>query len=418
MYNKLLENKIALIVSIIVLLIISINIFKEKKEITIHGDITYGESFTIESYYKAKREIPFICSGFSFNGKYQKGKSFDYVPEINGNKYTITIPLDEIGWSLCNYQFTDIRIPHNNQNPQFLFKQEDKLKYVGYDTTYLLSNIQLLMPKLITHDKNDYTIDLHLENDKRNIYKTNNHLKTIVQVFRTYKDIYGKFPNKQKAQALIYKDSSSIYHKDKKLKRYIGYVHNYSLKDKKPVDSWGNHYEYIETAQNDIVSVYSLGRDGIISGDDIKLDLNTNLVFPRKKINAVRPQMRLIGKIFKAYDKVNNHIPDKNKAKSLFRLEGNLKAYSNEIDLDRYLKKTKREITYKNGDPLDPWGNPYQYMPESVNKTKYGTTPNKAMIYSFGPDGVKSKDDIHHWDIYSQPWDIHNNRDKILKFRK
>jgi len=407
MYNKLLANKITLIMSIIVLLIISMNIFKEKKELTMHGAITYGERFTIKSYYSAKRKIPFICSGFSlFSGGYQKGKSFDYDPEINGNTYSITIPLNETGWSLCDYQLKDIRIPHNRQNPQFLFKQEDKLKYVGYDTTYFPMNMDavLLMPKLVAHDKNDYTIDLHTKNNKRNIDKTNNHLKTIVQVFRTYKDIYGKFPNKQEAQTLIYKDRNSIYYKDKKLKRYIGYVHNYALKDNKPVDSWGNHYEYIQTAQNDIVSVYSLGRDGIISGDDITLDLNTNLVFPRKKMNTVRHQMILISKIFKAYDRVNNHIPDKNKAKSLFRLEGDLKAYSNEVDL----KELKKEITYKNGVPLDPWGNPYQYRPESVYKGKYGTTINKAIIYSFGPDGVKSKDDIHHWDIYSRPWDKYN----------
>ena len=396
MYNKLLENKITLIMSIIVLLIISMNIFKEKKELTMHGAITYGEYFTIKSYYSAKRKIPFICSGFSlFSGGYQKSKTFEYTPEINGDKYTITIPLNEIGWSLCDYQLKSIVIPHHRHNSQFLFKQEDKLKYVGDDSTYFPRGIVLLMPKLVAHDKNDYTIDLHTNENKSNIYKTYYHLKTIVQVFRTYKDIYGKFPNKQEAQTLIYKDKNSIYYKDKKLKQYIDYVHNYPLKDNKPVDSWGNHYEYIQTDQNDIVSVYSLGKDGIISGDDIRLDLN----IPRTKMNIVRDQMILISKIFKAYDSLNKHIPDKNKAKSLFRLEGDVKMYSNEVDL----KELKKEITYKNGNPLDPWGNPYQYRPESVYKGKYGTTLNKAVIYSFGPDGVKSKDDIYHRDIYSRP---------------
>ena len=396
MYNKLLENKITLIMSIIVLLIISMNIFKEKKELTMHGAITYGEYFTIKSYYSAKRKIPFICSGFSlYSGGYQKSKTFEYTPEINGDKYTITIPLNEIGWSLCDYQLKSIVIPHHRHNSQFLFKQEDKLKYVGDDSTYFPRGIVLLMPKLVAHDKNDYTIDLHTNENKSNIYKTYYHLKTIVQVFRTYKEIYGKFPNKQEAQTLIYKDKNSIYYKDKKLKQYIDYVHNYPLKDNKPVDSWGNHYEYIQTDQNDIVSVYSLGKDGIISGDDIRLDLN----IPRTKMNIVRDQMILISKIFKAYDSLNNHIPDKNKAKSLFRLEGDVKMYSNEVDL----KELKKEITYKNGNPLDPWGNPYQYRPESVYKGKYGTTLNKAIIYSFGPDGVKSKDDIHHRDIYSRP---------------
>jgi general secretion pathway protein G len=41
--------------------------------------------------------------------------------------------------------------------------------------------------------------------------------------------------------------------------------------------------------------------------------------------------------------------------------------------------------------PLDPWGHKYQYAaPGSHNKDSYD-------LFSFGPDGVESKDDIANW---------------------
>lgn len=41
---------------------------------------------------------------------------------------------------------------------------------------------------------------------------------------------------------------------------------------------------------------------------------------------------------------------------------------------------------------LDPWGNPYQYRyPGTKN-------PNKYDLYSYGPDGVESADDIGNWE--------------------
>lgn len=41
--------------------------------------------------------------------------------------------------------------------------------------------------------------------------------------------------------------------------------------------------------------------------------------------------------------------------------------------------------------PLDPWGHPYQYRyPGTHNKDSYD-------LYSFGPDGQESDDDIKNW---------------------
>ena len=43
--------------------------------------------------------------------------------------------------------------------------------------------------------------------------------------------------------------------------------------------------------------------------------------------------------------------------------------------------------------PQDPWGNPYQYKsPGDKNKDTYD-------LWSFGPDGTESEDDITNWEV-------------------
>ncbi|MCL4108018.1 UNVERIFIED_CONTAM: hypothetical protein GTU68_017046 [Idotea baltica] len=39
--------------------------------------------------------------------------------------------------------------------------------------------------------------------------------------------------------------------------------------------------------------------------------------------------------------------------------------------------------------PTDPWGNKYKYVNSEVN--------NELKIFSFGPDGIQSKDDVGNW---------------------
>jgi general secretion pathway protein G len=46
---------------------------------------------------------------------------------------------------------------------------------------------------------------------------------------------------------------------------------------------------------------------------------------------------------------------------------------------------------YIDGPPIDPWGNPYQYrFPGTRN-------PNSYDLFSWGPDGRESDDDIGNW---------------------
>ena len=47
----------------------------------------------------------------------------------------------------------------------------------------------------------------------------------------------------------------------------------------------------------------------------------------------------------------------------------------------RYTKKT----------PIDPWGNPYKFLSPGAK--------SDVDIYSFGPDGIQSEDDIGNWQL-------------------
>ncbi|HPN88205.1 MAG TPA: type II secretion system major pseudopilin GspG [Candidatus Omnitrophota bacterium] len=49
-----------------------------------------------------------------------------------------------------------------------------------------------------------------------------------------------------------------------------------------------------------------------------------------------------------------------------------------------YLRKKK--------NPLDPWGRPYQYRSPGEHH------PESYDIFSLGPDGIESKDDIKNWE--------------------
>ncbi len=55
-------------------------------------------------------------------------------------------------------------------------------------------------------------------------------------------------------------------------------------------------------------------------------------------------------------------------------------------------KKWKGPYLKENQIPQDPWGKPYQYRFPGVKNT------NSFDLWSFGPDGVESADDIGNWE--------------------
>jgi hypothetical protein len=75
------------------------------------------------------------------------------------------------------------------------------------------------------------------------------------------------FQLKQKGKNFYLKDTD-ITMFESKISTHIKYVHRYPYENKKTVDAWGNYYRYMEKA-NELISIVSLGRDGVTGKDDI-----------------------------------------------------------------------------------------------------------------------------------------------------
>lgn len=56
----------------------------------------------------------------------------------------------------------------------------------------------------------------------------------------------------------------------------------------------------------------------------------------------------------------------------------------------KHLKELRKKISYVDGNFIDMWGNPFQYR---VKKAQ-GNKKESSTLFSLGPDGVKSSDDI------------------------
>ena len=53
--------------------------------------------------------------------------------------------------------------------------------------------------------------------------------------------------------------------------------------------------------------------------------------------------------------------------------------------------EAKNWRNYTKKMPIDPWGNPYKYLSPGAK--------GDVDIYSFGPDGIQSDDDIGNWQL-------------------
>ena len=83
--------------------------------------------------------------------------------------------------------------------------------------------------------------------------------------------------------------------------------------------------------------------------------------------------------------------PKENEIQSLLS-KSNKMLYLEEEHRIKNLQKLQENITYDNdGYPVDAWGNHFQYK---ILQAKGTSTYDYVVLFSFGPDGVESKDDI------------------------
>ena len=126
----------------------------------------------------------------------------------------------------------------------------------------------------------------------------------------------------------------------------------------------------------------------------------------QKIVSIVHDELWAINLLFDAFRNKHKRLPNKEEAKELLSLQGNVDIYEEYIraelqkyyDLNReveirissmdkggYITKVYSVFRFKNNAFIDPWGNFYQY---------------NSYLYSLGEDGIKSSDDIFFYGIY------------------
>ena len=372
-----------------------------KNKLIIKGKISQNSSYTLRVYYKAQRDMFFCKTHNLFAGVSQKLKLFEYTPTISDNRHKIIFPTDEISWfNLCDYQLYNIYMDR-----ELIFeKKDDELKFMG--NVYPQSQYPKFT-KLRKVWKNQYTVDVyansHLqiqeEQKKRNQtvildtrdidVKVANQLRKELTLLAKAFDVYNKVNRKKLTQEegkriLDNREDLSKYIEKKELENYLKELKDtITYRDGEPIDPWGNPYKY----RADYAIVYSDGAESFEYRSSLRHKLKP---FKSRKREAINQMASFAGLFFTYIDKMG-YAPNRDEAQKLLRHEPNLAKvdFYNKHELDRYNKIPKRD-----GNPLDPWGNPYQYREENLNKVI------DAALFSLGADGVRSSDDIFFYDIY------------------
>jgi len=138
------------------------------------------------------------------------------------------------------------------------------------------------------------------------------------------------------------------------------------------------------------VTLYSLGKDGIKSKDDIYSNIHQGFADPlydknhqlKKTSMHTIKGINLLSSLLTKYQYKYKKVASIAEAKELFKKDS-------KFDIkpaNRPGMIQKSDLTYVDNEPADAWGHPFIY---DISSDK-----NHPMIYSLGEDGVKSSDDI------------------------
>jgi len=372
-----------------------------KNKLIIKGKISEYGTYILRVYYVAQKDS-FFCTTFSlFDGISPKSKFFEYIPTLSDNHHKVIFPTDEISWfNYCDYQLNSIYM-----DSEIIFeKKNNKLEFIG--NVYPQSPYPKVI-KLRKVWKNQYTVDVYenpysqIKNEQENrsqkvtldtrdidnvvSQQLRKELNLLAKAFDAYNQVHRKKLTAEEGKKLLRNEQDlSKFIPKEELKEYLQELKtSITYKNGNPIDPWGHPYKY----RADYAIIYSDGAESFEYKNDLSHKLKR---FKTRKQEAIR-QMSNLAELFTTYINKMGYAPTKEEAKKLFRHEENLaKAdFYDSRGLERYNKIPKSE-----GNPIDPWGHPYQYREENVRQGI------DAAIFSLGKDRIKSSDDIFFYDIY------------------
>jgi hypothetical protein len=102
-----------------------------------------------------------------------------------------------------------------------------------------------------------------------------------------------------------------------------------------------------------------------------------------RKERLTSKRLSMISQVFKAYINVHKKTPTQKVGDALLRLEGDFTPYIGKGISDDYVQKLRKTIPYKNGYPIDAWGNRFRY--------KAAGNMVQASVYSTREDGLDNR---------------------------
>jgi len=258
------------------------------KEIVLKGRINSKIRYSVDVIYRATTDGP-LCSNWNlFTGSHRKSKYNKYFPNIQDNEHYISVPIDKLFFSLCDYEVERIEMSMNG-GKVLLFEGIDNLTYVNkHIKDAYLTNIKNI--KLIKRDGNHYTVDIGIINHNRSnqskwnerkkyiltptqieqkklVKKAREELWSIQLLFNAFSKKNMRFPTKDEAKKLlslegdltiyesyIQKELKENSYMHKQIKKRVYYVEGdsfiskyrtlFTFKNNTFVDPWGNPYRY------------------------------------------------------------------------------------------------------------------------------------------------------------------------------
>jgi len=174
--------------------------------------------------------------------------------------------------------------------------------------------------------------------------------------------------------------------------KYIGYAKTYANSNNRtssvvPILKSKNKNNYtIDFYSHDDYDTYG---NNLINIENLKEKKHKAL---SKKNYNTRKVLKLLHKvIISPYIHKYKAFPMESEIQNLWS-KTNKMLYMEKSRRRKNIQKLQENITYANGYPIDEWGNHFQYkIIQATGRSNF----NYVVLFSFGPDGVESKDDIY-----------------------
>ena len=149
---------------------------------------------------------------------------------------------------------------------------------------------------------------------------------------------------------------------------------------------------------------------------DKQINLENLKNIKQKKYNASlrrtsKEQSLLAELVISPYIGKYKKFPTENEIQNLLS-KANKLIYVEKKHRAKYIQKLQKNITYVDGYPVDEWGNHFQYK---IIKATGTSNFDHVVLFSFGPDGVKSEDDIRPNIRQGLPDPLYNKKHQFKK---